>query len=35
MDRGTDVMPQDLDDAGQSRHTMLIQIDEKFILIFV
>lgn len=35
MDRGTDVMPQDLDDVCQDRHATFIQIGKKFILIFL
>ena len=34
MHSGTNVMSQDLDDVCQGRHAALIQIGEKFILVF-
>ena len=35
MHSGTNIMSQNLDDVCQGRHAALIQIGEKFILIFL
>lgn len=35
MHGDTNVMPQDLDDVGQSKCAAFIQIGEKFILVFL